>query len=746
MKPPPLLLGAALLFWGWQSEFLVVGACLAALVEGARLVKERWEFSNDDLARIWTFCSVLLLAALLYAFTENEGPASFSNLFQNPSVTTQTGAGASSARTASALFRWMPMLFFPFIAALAFSTRTAVPLTVFSYILQRRLKRAKAQGRLLPPVREVSVDYPYFAVCLVAASVHRSEGTSFFWGVCGLLAWALWLQRSRRFGVLTWGGALVAAVALGYYGQYGAAQVQRYLSGLSPSWIVRLRYGRSASDPAQTRTVIGRVGELKLSPRIIIRLETPEGAPPPEYLREASYRVYRSQVWYAGSSRDDFASVPETPPNSASFPLLPGKTNTARVRIACYLEGRRKEDRAGLLPLPGGSGRLEQLPAFTVEKNSAGAVLATGFGLVQFWAHYGPGATIDSPPGTGSTNTLRPPPPSDEHPPHPRGPHDGFGEPRGRGFRRAITGSEDLDVSSREEEALETIVQQLNLRGRTLEEAQGMLRNFFAEQFAYSTWQRAERVLDASETPLSRFLLQTRKGHCEYFATATVLLLRQAGFSARYAVGYAVHEPAGKKYVVRERDAHAWALVWDEARKTWVDFDTTPASWIAEEAQRASRWQWLSDGWAWMRYQAARVWWGQTRLRQYVLWGLIPVLALLLYQILRRRRRRRDGVAAAGETTAWPGLDSEFYRLERRLAARGVPREPSEPLAHWLERAARAAGTDALRGALRDLLRLHYRYRFDPAGLTATEREALRKAAQSCLQALAQAGPADGPR
>ena len=39
------------------------------------------------------------------------------------------------------------------------------------------------------------------------------------------------------------------------------------------------------------------------------------------------------------------------------------------------------------------------------------------------------------------------------------------------------------------------------------------------------------------------------------------------------------------------------------------------------------------------------------------------------------------------EQLFWPGLDSEFYQIENKLAARGVPRQPSEPLADWLERA-----------------------------------------------------------
>ena len=65
-------------------------------------------------------------------------------------------------------------------------------------------------------------------------------------------------------------------------------------------------------------------------------------------------------------------------------------------------------------------------------------------------------------------------------------------------------------------------------------------------------------------------------------------------------------------------------------------------------------------------------------------------LALLLYQIIFRHGRRRRPQAKTGKSAAgifWPGLDSEFYLLERKLAERGVPRQPSEPLSGWLTRA-----------------------------------------------------------
>src|SRR5438094_7558744 len=124
MKPPPLLLGAALLFWGWQTGFLVAGSVMAVVLESPLVIKTRWDFSDDDFRRLWTFCSLLLLAALIYAFADNRGPADLIGLFQNPNFYTQRNAGTASARTAASLIRWLPMIFFLFVLAQTFSSRS----------------------------------------------------------------------------------------------------------------------------------------------------------------------------------------------------------------------------------------------------------------------------------------------------------------------------------------------------------------------------------------------------------------------------------------------------------------------------------------------------------------------------------------------------------------------------------------------------------------------------------------------
>jgi protein-glutamine gamma-glutamyltransferase len=694
MNPPPLLLGATLLFWGWQTGFLLVGAILALVLESARWIKIRLDFSDDDFSRIWVFCTLLFLASAIYAFTANEGPSNFRGFFQNPNFSTQRHAGASSARTAASLIQWLPMVYFLFVLAQTASSRQVLPIETISFILRRRLKKVRKAGHPVAATTMFNSSYCYFALCLIATSIQRSDNTIFFWGLCILVPWALWSYRSPRFSLIIWSTTLGVAIVLGYFGQGGLTRLRSYLEHFNPQWLSSL--ARRGSDAGRTRTAIGQVGQLKMSARIVIRLETKKGESPPNLLREASYRSYKAQEWFAGNAKGEFESLNHTATNEASWILLP-KTNNASVKIACYLSGGKD-----LLPLPERSGYLEHLPAFVLKKNGAGAVFAEGPGLVMFDAHYGPGESLDTPPE--NKHDLK---------------------------------NDDLTVPVREEAALTQILTDLDLASLSFEEKLRRVNGFFQQNFTYSKWQARAKTRSTNATALARFLLETRSGHCEYFATAATLLLRKVGIPTRYAVGYAVHEAAGRKYVVRLRDAHAWCLVWNEDRKLWQDFDTTPASWVEEESKHASSFQWLSDAWSRFGFEFAKIRWGQTRLRQYVLWALGPILALLLYQILvrsRRQRHKNEPGAAAGNN--WQGLDSEFYQLEKKLAARGLPRQASEPLSVWLFRASDQPALVDLKAPLGDLLQLHYRYRFDPEGLTQTERKALQSKAREYLARL----------
>jgi hypothetical protein len=78
--------------------------------------------------------------------------------------------------------------------------------------------------------------------------------------------------------------------------------------------------------------------------------------------------------------------------------------------------------------------------------------------------------------------------------------------------------------------------------------------------------------------PVDEFLFDTRRGFCEHFAAAFVVLMRAAGVPARVVTGYQGGEanPVDGFLVVRQSDAHAWAEVW-LAGRGWTRVDPTAA-------------------------------------------------------------------------------------------------------------------------------------------------------------------------
>lgn len=90
-------------------------------------------------------------------------------------------------------------------------------------------------------------------------------------------------------------------------------------------------------------------------------------------------------------------------------------------------------------------------------------------------------------------------------------------------------------------------------------------------------------ITPANQDPVLYFLTVSRKGTCVHFASAMVLLCRASGIPARLVTGFAIGEwDEGKRcFIVRERDAHAWAEVY-LPKVGWVAMDPTPGYSIPE--------------------------------------------------------------------------------------------------------------------------------------------------------------------
>lgn len=81
------------------------------------------------------------------------------------------------------------------------------------------------------------------------------------------------------------------------------------------------------------------------------------------------------------------------------------------------------------------------------------------------------------------------------------------------------------------------------------------------------------------DNPVEDFLFVHKSGHCEYFATAMVLLLRSQGIPARMVSGYlgAEFNPLEGYHIVRQTNAHAWVEAQVDG-SDWRVFDPTPPS------------------------------------------------------------------------------------------------------------------------------------------------------------------------
>lgn len=105
----------------------------------------------------------------------------------------------------------------------------------------------------------------------------------------------------------------------------------------------------------------------------------------------------------------------------------------------------------------------------------------------------------------------------------------------------------------------------------------GKIAEYLASgEFAY-TLNRSMAHLNSD--PVTDFLFENRTGHCEYFASAMVVLCQALNIRARMVGGYYGGEfnQAGGFYQFRRSDAHAWVEVLSP-RRGWVTFDPSPVA------------------------------------------------------------------------------------------------------------------------------------------------------------------------
>ncbi len=626
---PRWIQGLAILLWGVTTGLILFAIPMAVVLEARYFTRRRFNLQQQDfyqIANLTTLGLGGLIAFLIW--------------------------GPRNTHFIIALTELLPIVFFPLVTVIAYSTMERMPLDVLFYSLRKQQA---------PVTQSWDMDYIFIAACVVGAGTAQGAGLYYLPAAAFVVAASLFRLRSPRYNTATWLLPVAVAILASIYAAQFFRATHLEIKTRSTAWF--LDYWRGRTDPFRSRTAMGAVGKLKLSDEIVFRIKPIGSSAVPQLLQEATYDTF---------SEDSWQTLPGTLTTVPAVDEFVWEVNTPGVddeAATVYLEFRR--DRS-LVPVPEGVTMLRDLPAATIKRSPFGTIEAHG--LVPT-----PGYRMDFASHKREPNLA----PSINSPP---ARYDALPE----GHADLIDEIIDANVGDD--------------RPASASQSVAWVRRFFSD-FRYTLYQP---VLDNID-PVAHFLTVARAGHCEYFATATVLMLRQLGVPARYVVGYSAQEysPMLDMIVVRKRHAHAWAIAWVDDR--WQVVDTTPDVWLKTEEASMGFLRPLADLVDHLLFRY-RIWWDKQKIEDYQAELIIGGVILGLYLVYRLARSEQvmvgGGEATPGDQPRQPGLDSPFYRIVDFLDAAGFTRGHGESLSAWLDRTGHSE--------LKPILSLHYAIRFDP--------------------------------
>ena len=656
VQPPPrLLLGASLLFWGAMSGNATMGLMTALLLEGANWIRFRWDFDHTACSRAWRISMLITVIAGTLIWLDGDRYTALPKLMV-----------------------WLPMLLLPLQFVQSYGLRNEMALNSLSFFSELHRKRNRHLG-LGDDVIFFNFGNPYFVVAIVASSLGRNADTWIF--LPGLVILGGWLVfsrvKARPFALAL---VLLMAGSIGLGGQIGMKRLH--------DWVTNRTFNGdySGTDLTVNKTSIGSLGKIKQSPEMLWRLKITEGGRVPRLLRMVTYNSYKFVSWKneLPESFDDkteennsftILAPEEFKPGEPIYPLRADmkQQDLLKPLPSFRLRGAiRTEDP---IPLPGDTSSLERFELDGIESNPLGTVrIFPKRAIIDGIVRWRDSAVPDHSPWP-------------EH---------------------------DLEINALERETLEKVVADLGLRDLpTTAGKMARIQAWFNDEFTYTRYLTIGRAQIGKTTAISIFLTTSKRGHCEYFATAATLLLRAADVPARYCVGFAVMERDMKRneFVIRGTHGHAWTRVWDASKGLWIDFDPTPPGWLAEETAGATESRGFADAYQrlkedfflWRNRPANRL--GATL----VMWAL--GLGTLTF-VGRRLWKSRLVVAkdAAGNPVP-PERITPLHHLESRARRILGPRPVGVTLAAWLRG---LAGHCVTESDLEEALEIHQRIRFDP--------------------------------
>lgn len=419
-------------------------------------------------------------------------------------------------------------------------------------------------------------------------------------------------------------------------------------------------YSSQQNNPYKTATALGDTGYLKLSGDIILRVKPENREGIPIYIKSADYNILSGNVWHSRFRN----SKPISLSSEKEWQLFGEGSGKEKIYISTWM-GRNGK---GILKLPIGAKKAQELDVAGLEKTDLGTITVDeGPELLNYYIQY-------------ENDERFEPKPEDK----------------------------DLLVPEAEVAVLKKVIKDNTLKGETPAQTVENVAGYFMK-FTYTL------DLDAKgeSSLLEDFLLRTKSGHCEYFATSTALLLRTMGIPARYSIGYSVSEYSKLEgvFIARSRDAHSWVTAWIDDR--WITVDNTPPQWRSVDKEERSVFEPVKDFFSWLRlkYEMFRRQKNETFNNSLIIMAVFLTIFMMVKIYLRKKIVSKDSSQKRIMTFTPKGLNSPFYDVLERCRIDNLPKKEQESLRQWLERS-RERLFEAEK--LSEILRLHEELRFNP--------------------------------
>lgn len=641
----------------------VIGLLIALVVEARHWTRIRWDFDDAACLRAWQFSTISTAAVAVLIWLDGDHRVALLSLLS-----------------------WLAPLLFPLQFVQSYGMRDSMPLETFSFLARRRRLRNERLGLIGDSVHFNYGNIFFLATMISAAAGSKADSWIFLPGLVLLIGWVL--LAAGRSKIRSLAPVLIVAGGLALVGQIGMKKLA--------DWIGKGGgYGGEQFNPNFNYTAIGTPGTIQQSSDIVWRIRPEANSSYPLLLRTASFNFFFSSTWQnQRASATSFNDLSSTMLGEDIYHLLrEGDAVESLASLPVFNLRGTVSDKAPL-PLPGDAVGLRNFEADGIERNSLGTVrILPKFSIISgtvFW--------------NGGTNPESAPLPAD-----------------------------DLQMPPSERDAIRASVDQLQLRDdMDLSEKLARLRSWFHTEFRYTrdlTIKKPpiQQQVNGHKPPtaLGLFLTDVKAGHCEYFASAATLMLREIGIQTRYTIGYAVMENDLKRggFVIRGTHGHAWCRLWDESAGQWVDFDPTPPDWFATVSHQTSAMQRFNDFVKRLR-EDSFIWRNDPANQlavSIVIGGIGIIFSFFIIRRLWRSKRQIHSTVTSGDYHG-PVVRTPLHTLEIPARKHLGPRPPGQPFAVWLARLRPSLPDTQL---LDEAIALHQQIRFDPAPPPQDHRERL---------------------